>query len=60
MWLIYKQEARGREAPEGGLLIYKSATSRKGGVIGDLLAEQREKKVWYLQSPYGPTPTRLD
>ena len=37
MSLIYKHEARGGSA-------YKSATSRKGGVISDLFAEQRERR----------------
>ena len=37
MSLIYKHEARGGSA-------YKSATNRKGGVISDLFAEQRERR----------------
>ena len=44
MSLIYKHDARGGSA-------YKSATSRKGGVISDLFAEQREAWVkgnWFL------------
>ena len=44
MSLIYKHEARGGSA-------YKSATSRKGGVISDLFAEQREAWAnvnWFL------------
>ena len=44
MLLIYKQDAQGESA-------YKSATSRKGGVISDLFAEQREAWVninWLL------------
>ena len=44
MSLIYKHEARGREAPKGGS-AYKSATSRNGGVISDLFADQKERKV---------------
>ena len=43
MSLIYKPEARGR--------AYKSATSRKGGVISDLFAKEREAWAnvkWFL------------